>query len=215
MKHQVHNLIILDESGSMDSIKKTIIQGFNEIVQTVKGIELNFPEQEHFISLVTFNGFGQKVLHFTDPVKKLEQIDDTKYQPAASTPLYDAMGFSFTMLRKVLEFKPDHDVLVTILTDGEENASKEYSGRDIKKMIEELKLNRWTFTYIGTDHDVEKFAASISITNTLVFHKNEADMKAMFVKEQSSRRAYSDKIRNKMNTNEGFYNDDNNPDVKS
>ena len=213
--HQVHNLIILDESGSMDSIKKTIIQGFNEIVQTVKGIELSFPEQEHFISLVSFNGLGQKVLHFTDPVKKLEQIDDAKYQPAASTPLYDAMGFSFTMLRKVLEFKPDHDVLVTILTDGEENASKEYSGRDIKKMIEELKLNRWTFTYIGTDHDVEKFAASISITNTLVFHKNEADMKAMFVKEQSSRRAYSEKIRNKKNTNEDFYNVDNNKDVKA
>ena len=48
-KHQVHNLIILDESGSMESIKKTIIQGFNEIVQTVKGIEKEFPEQEHFI----------------------------------------------------------------------------------------------------------------------------------------------------------------------
>ncbi len=214
-KHQVHNLIILDESGSMDSIKKTIIQGFNEIVQTVKGIEQNFPEQEHFISLVTFNGLGQKVLHFTDPVKKLEQIDEAKYQPAASTPLYDAMGFSFAMLRKVLEFKPDHNVLVTILTDGEENASKEYSGKDIKKMIEELKLNRWTFTYIGTDHDVEKFAASISITNTLVFQKNEQDMKAMFVKEQSSRRAYSEKIRNKTNTNDDFYNDDNNPNTKA
>lgn len=214
-KHQVHNLIILDESGSMDSIKKTIIQGFNEIVQTVKGIEQNFPEQEHFISLVTFNGLGQKVLHFTDPVKKLEQIDDAKYQPAASTPLYDAMGFSFAMLRKVLEFKPDHNVLVTILTDGEENASKEYSGKDIKKMIEELKLNRWTFTYIGTDHDVEKFAASISITNTLVFHKNESDMKAMFVKEQSSRRAYSEKIRNKTNTSDDFYKDDNSPNINS
>jgi Mg-chelatase subunit ChlD len=214
-KHQVHNLIILDESGSMDSIKKTIIQGFNEIVQTVKGIEANFPEQEHFISLVTFNGLGQKVLHFTDPVKKLKQIDDAKYQPDASTPLYDAMGFSFKMLRKVLEFKPDHNVLVTILTDGEENASKEYSGRDIKKMIEELKLNRWTFTYIGTDHDVEKFAASISITNTMVFQKDEENMKAMFVKEQSSRHAYSEKIRNKTNTNDNFYNNDNNPNSKA
>ena len=214
-KHQVHNLIILDESGSMDSIKKSIIQGFNEIVQTVKGIEANFPEQEHFISLVTFNGLGQKVLHFTDPVKKLKQIDDAKYQPDASTPLYDAMGFSFKMLRKVLEFKSDHNVLVTILTDGEENASKEYSGRDIKKMIEELKLNRWTFTYIGTDHDVEKFAASISITNTMVFQKDEENMKAMFVKEQSSRHAYSEKIRNKTNTNDNFYKDDNKPNTKA
>ena len=204
-KHQVHNLIILDESGSMQSIKKTIIEGFNEIVQTVKGIEKEFPEQEHFISLVTFNGLGQKLLHFIDPVSRLEQIDDKRYRPDASTPLYDAMGFSFAKLRQVVDNLTDYNVLVTILTDGEENASTEYTGKAIKKLIEELKLNRWTFTYIGTDHDVEKFAASISITNTMVFNKNEADMKAMFVKEQSSRRNYSEKIREKKDTGDDFY----------
>lgn len=57
-RHQVHNLIILDESGSMECIKRTIIQGFNELVQTIKGIEKQFPEQEHFISFVSFNGLG-------------------------------------------------------------------------------------------------------------------------------------------------------------
>lgn len=207
-KHQVHNLIILDESGSMESIKKTIIQGFNEIVQTVKGIENQFPEQEHFISLVTFNGFGNKILHFIDPASKLEQIDEKRYNPDSMTPLYDAMGFSFTKLRKVLENQTDYNVLVTILTDGEENASKEYSGIAIKKLIEELKLNRWTFTYIGTDHDVEKFAASISITNTIHFQKNEADMKLMFAKENSSRANYSQKIREKKDTSDDFYKDE-------
>jgi len=208
-KHQVHNLIILDESGSMESIKKTIIQGFNEIVQTVKGIEKEFPEQEHFISLVTFNGFGNKILHFIDPASKLEQIDEKRYQPNASTPLYDAMGFSFAKLRQVVENLTDYNVLVTILTDGEENASKEYTGVAIKKLIEELKLKRWTFTYIGADHDVEKFAASISITNTIHFEKNEANMKAMFVKENSSRANYSQKIREKKDTSDDFYaNDD-------
>ena len=122
-KHQVHNLIILDESGSMEPIKTTIIQGFNEIVQTVKGIEKEFPEQEHFISLITFNSLGQKTLHFADPAGKLETIDDRRYQPAASTPLYDAIGFSCTKLRSVLGNRTDYNVLVTILTDGEENAS--------------------------------------------------------------------------------------------
>lgn len=207
-KHQVHNLIILDESGSMEPIKKTIIQGFNEIVQTVKGIENQFPEQEHFISLVTFNGFGNKILHFIDPASKLEQIDEKRYKPDSMTPLYDAMGFSFTKLRKVLENQTDYNVLVTILTDGEENASKEYTGIAIKKLIEELQLNRWTFTYIGTDHDVEKFVASISITNTIHFQKNEADMKLMFAKENSSRANYSQKIRDKKDTSNDFYNDE-------
>ena len=204
-KHQVHNLIILDESGSMRTIQRTIIEGFNEIVQTVKGIEQQFPEQEHFISLVTFNGLGQKVLHFNDPVSKLKSIDATGYRPKASTPLYDAIGFSFAKLQQVLENQTDYNVLVTILTDGEENASKEYTGVVIKNLIEELKLNRWTFTYIGADHDVEKFAASLSITNTMIFQKNEADMKNMFVKEQSSRYNYSQNIREKKDTGNDFY----------
>ena len=204
-KHEVHNLVILDESGSMDSIKKTIIQGFNEIVQTVKGIGKEFPEQEHFISLVTFNGLGQKLLHFIDPVNKLESIDEKRYQPDASTPLYDAMGFSLVKLRQHLEGKTGYNVLVTILTDGEENASKEYTGLAIKKLIEELKSNRWTFTYIGTDHDVEKFALSLSITNTMVFEKNEEDIKEMFVKENAARSNYSRKIRLNEETEDNFY----------
>jgi len=205
-KHQVHNLIILDESGSMESIKKTIIEGFNEIVQTVKGIEKEFPEQEHFISLVTFNGLGHKILHFIDPVSKLESIDDKRYRPDASTPLYDAMGFSFAKLRQVVENLSNYNVLVTILTDGEENASREFTGTSIKKLIEELKLNRWTFTYIGADHDVEKFAASIAINNTMSFQKNEADMKMMFAKEKSSRHSYSQNIRENKDTSTDFYN---------
>ncbi|MDP3912177.1 MAG: VWA domain-containing protein [Bacteroidota bacterium] len=190
IKHQVHNLIILDESGSMESIKKTIIHGFNEIVQTVKGIEKEFPEQEHFISLITFNGLGHKLLHFIDPASKLEQIDEKRYRPEASTPLFDAMGFGLVKLKQVLENTTNYNVLVTILTDGEENASREYTGESIKKLIEELKLNNWTFTYIGADHDVEKFAFSISITNTMTFKKNEADMNIMFAKERSARSNY-------------------------
>lgn len=99
-KHQVHNLIILDESGSMLSIKGTIIQGFNEIVQTVKGIEKQFSDQEHFISLVTFNGLEQKLLHFVDPVHNLNQINDALYDPNSSTPLFDAMGFGLNKLKQ-------------------------------------------------------------------------------------------------------------------
>lgn len=206
-KHQVHNLIILDESGSMDSIKTTIIQGFNELVQTIQGIEKQFPEQEHFISFVSFNGLGQKLLHFIDPASKLRQIDDKSYKPEASTPLFDAMGFSINKLKQSLQGQTDYNVLVTVLTDGEENASKEFSGNDIKKLVEELKGSRWTFTYIGTDHDVEKIASSLSINNTLVFEKNEADIRKMFKKEHSARAVYSQKIRNNEDTSSNYFDD--------
>ncbi|GGG51752.1 hypothetical protein GCM10010976_23630 [Bizionia arctica] len=193
----------------MHSIKQTAIQGFNEIVQTAKGIEKEHPEQEHFISLVTFNGIRQKLVHFVDPVNKLEQIDDSNYHPNASTPLFDAIGFGINKLRQKVERGTDYNVLVTILTDGEENSSKEYSGRDIKSMIEALKLNRWTFTYIGTDHDVEKMASSISINNTMNFNKNEADMRMMFEKEKMARLRYSEKIKMKEKVGFDFYENEN------
>lgn len=204
-RHEVHNLIILDESGSMEPIKKNIIKGFNEIVQTIKGIEKQFPEQEHFISLVSFNGLGNKMLHFIDPVSKLEQIDARRYNPDASTPLYDAMGFSMNKLRKVLEGRRDYNVLVTILTDGEENSSREFSGATIKKLIEELKESRWTFTYIGTDHAVEEFAVSISINNSMTFQKDDEGIQQMFASERQARMAYSSKIRDNEDTEGDFY----------
>lgn len=71
-----------------------------------------------------------------------------------------------------------------------------------------MKQKGWAFTYIGANHDVEKFAMSISITNTMTFSANEADMSAMFAKEKNARVRYSQKIRNKENTDKDFYKDD-------
>ncbi len=204
-KHKVYNLIILDESGSMQSIKRATISGFNEVVQTVKGVEEQFPEQEHIISLVTFNGLGIKTLLFNEKVSNLEEIDEKRYQPASMTPLYDAMGFSMTKLKTEVEQFKNYNVLVTILTDGEENASKEYNGKTIKKLIEELKLNNWTFTYIGANHDVEKFAQTISITNTMKFQATNAGMKQMFAKEKKARFLYSSKLSKGEEVSDDFY----------
>ncbi len=203
--HNVFNLIILDESGSMNSIKSTIISGFNEVVQTVKGVAKEYPEQAHFITLVTFNSLKTNTLLENESVEKLDEIDKTKYNPTAGTPLFDAMGNSISQLRKITQTHSDYNVLVTILTDGEENSSKEYNGKTIKTMVEELKSENWTFTYIGANHDVEAFAAAISIDNTLKFEANEQDIKKMFRREKSSRMKYSAKIRNNEDTGSNFY----------
>ena len=93
-KHEVHNLIILDESGSMNSIKNHVISGLNEIVQTIKGIEKKFPEQEHYITFLTFNGFGIKQLHFADRARELKKINSQTYNPEADTPLYDCLLYT-------------------------------------------------------------------------------------------------------------------------
>lgn len=204
-KHQVHNLIILDESGSMDSIKSLIISGFNELVQSLKGIEGQFPEQEHLISMVSFNDLNNNILHFIDPINKLDAINDKSYNPASMTPLYDAMGFSISKLRQYLEGKDNYSVLVTVLTDGEENASKEYTGAAIKNFVDELKQQNWTFTYIGADHDVEGMASKMNIHNTMSFDKNDEDIKRMFERESSSRIKFSLRIRKGELDNNDYY----------
>jgi uncharacterized protein YegL len=206
-KHQVHNLIILDESGSMQSIKESIISGFNELVQTIRGIEKQTPGQEHFVSFVSFNSLGKRLLHFVDPVSQLKEINARTYQPQAQTPLYDAIGFSINKLSGYLEGKKDYNVLVTILTDGEENDSREFSRTAIQKRIQELEQNNWTFTYIGTEHDIDRAASSLSIKNVSKFDKNPDEMKKMFEKEKLSRLNYTQKILRKEDTRLRFYED--------
>lgn len=185
MKQRVFNLIILDESGSMSSIEKQAIAGVNETVQTIRSAQKKHEEQEHYISFVSFNSDGIKTIYDKMEAVKVNEITDKDYCPACCTPLYDAMGVSLTKLRKSVA--DDDVVLVTIITDGYENASREYNGQSIKALVESMKAKGWVFTYIGANQDVEKVAATISIKNTLSFSADVEGTKAMFAKESSSR----------------------------
>lgn len=206
-KHKVYNLIILDESGSMQSIKKTIMNGFNKVVQTIKSVALEYPEQEHTVTFVSFNSSGIKKIHENSKIKLLNQIDERSYQPNGGTPLFDAMGASFFNLNWIIEKEnpKNYNVLVTILTDGEENASKEHTAQSIKEIIETYKSKNWTFTYIGANHDVDMFAARISIENVMKFETSEEDMQRMFMRDRDARMNYSKKIRNFENVSRDFF----------
>ena len=101
------------------------------------------------------------------------------------TALYDAMGISLNALRK--KVAEDDKVLVTVVTDGYENASKEYSGKAIKALVDELKAKGWVFAYIGANQDVEAVAATISITNVMNFETTSAGTHMMTDRVNRSR----------------------------
>lgn len=185
MKQRVFNLIILDESGSMSGIERQAIAGVNETLQTIRSAQKKHEEQEHIVTFVSFNSDGIKTIYDKMEADKVKEITDKDYRPACCTPLYDAMGVSLTRLRKSVA--EDDVVLVTIITDGYENASREYNGHAIKSLVESLKAKGWVFTYIGANQDVEKVAATISINNTLSFSADVEGTMAMFAKESSSR----------------------------
>lgn len=193
-KIKVYNLIILDESGSMDYIKQPTIRGFNELAQTIKGAEKENLNQEHYISLVTFNALSIRTKLDKAKAIELNELNEDTFHPNAGTPLYDAIGQSIVNLRNSIRTQENLQVLVTILTDGEENSSREYTWKQIRQMIEDQKRKGWTFTYIGANHDVEKAATQLSIVNHMKFESREEDVHAMFEKEKKARKIYYQKI---------------------
>jgi len=91
---KVYNLIILDESGSMESIKGATIDGFNELTQSIKHSEKQDRTIEQFIQFHSFNGAGLKELFKLAPAHYIKSLTSKEYQPENMTPLYDAIGFS-------------------------------------------------------------------------------------------------------------------------
>ena len=187
-KTKVYNLIILDKSGSMESIRKAAIDGYNETLGSIKSAQLKYLDsQEHYISLAVFCGCGVEMVYDCTPIKDAEKLTKERYDPCCMTPLYDAIGKCVKALAKISDAEEDSAVLVTIITDGMENASQEWTGPAIKRLIDERKEEGWMFSYVGADHDVESVAASISITNTVVWNKTTEGTEAMFNNENSAR----------------------------
>ncbi len=194
---KVYNLVILDESGSMNAIKPAIIGGFNELVQTIQAGQRNFPEQRHFVTLVTFNGTGVRTLLDRQPVDTLPELSASNYRPDSLTPLYDAMGFSLKALEEATSGETDAWHLVTVLTDGAENASKEYTGQHVSRLVGTLGEGNWTFTYIGANHDVMAEASKMNITNVLDFEATDRGSHAMWTTEQMQRMQFYRKMSDK------------------
>ena len=191
MKTRIFNLVIIDESGSMHCIEKEAIDNVNETIQTIRKAQQMHPDQEHYVSVVTFND-DFKTVYDCMEADKVKEFGPDNYNPNCSTALYDAMGFSLTALRR--KVAPDDKVLVTVVTDGYENSSREYNGSGIKSLVDELKGKGWVFAYIGANHDVTAVASTISITNVMSFASSGYGTQIMTDKVNRSRERLYSKI---------------------
>ena len=187
---RVHNLIIVDESGSMECIRKQAFTGMNETLQTVRMMQKKYPNQQQYVTLMTFDSDHTKLHYDNTPADKTTDLEWKAYNPCAATPLYDAIGKGVSKVNAQIE-DGDH-VLVTIITDGYENSSEEWTLKMVRTLIEKLKKQSWTFTLIGTDNlDVKEMAQSFAIDEHLEFQQDEAGTKAMFARERRSRERYN------------------------
>lgn len=180
-KTQVFNVIILDRSGSMECIRQAAVEGFNETLAGIKKAQEKFAEtQDHFVSLVIFCSCSTDKVFDIVPVAEARPLTLHDYEPCCTTPLYNAMGFTLTTIRKYVKDIEDSVVVVTIITDGMENASHEYNGKAIKELVERLRGERWTFTYMGANQDSVEVATKLSIRNARNFaYSNEGTRASM------------------------------------
>ena len=183
---RVFNLLVVDESGSMAIIQKQALMGINETLETIGKMQKTHKDMEQHVTLINFDSSHTRLIFDNVLATDIHTLGKNDYRPGGGTPLYDAIGMGIAKINA--QTTDDDSVLVTIITDGEENCSEEYNLKMIKNLIEKLKKQNWTFTFIGTDNlDVEGMAADMGIDNHLQFSEDEEGTKEMFMREKRSR----------------------------
>jgi Mg-chelatase subunit ChlD len=184
----IYNVIILDESGSMSSIYRETLSSMNEVLGGIRKEQEAYPEQKNFVSIVTFEGEGIrgiKTRRDRVPIESIKNFTEEDYRPGGCTPLYDAMGKTLNELEGLVH--ADDRVMVTVITDGYENSSEEYSGKTIKSLVDRLRRKGWTLSYIGANQDAVEVARELHISNALNFGATEEGVAIMSVKLKKAR----------------------------
>lgn len=145
-------VFILDRSGSMSGLESDTIGGFNSMLEKQKK-----QEGEAYISTVLFD-HEMKVLHDRVAIRNVKPLTEEDYYVGGCTALLDAVGKSVKHIANVHKYAREEDrpakTMVIIITDGFENASREYSYREVKKLItHEQEKYGWEFIFMGANID--------------------------------------------------------------
>ena len=199
-KTTVFNLIILDESGSMQPNLKSTIDGCNENLNIIRGLqEENKDTQRYLTSIYAFQSGNSsrpaRYIRKNEPIDRVSDITTNEYQPWGGTPLLDAIGSTISDLMNAAQTHEDAIASITIITDGEENSSVHYSYADIARLIAQVKEMGWNINLIGANIDVDALAKSVNIDNTMKFQSTAQGTKvAMDALNASARQWHHSRI---------------------
>lgn len=161
MKSKTYYQLIVDASGSMSNVREQTLNALNDQIRTIQGLQSELPEQEILVSLCFFNTETSAVFTHLRP-GQAPQLEWSQYMTNGSTALLDALGACIHQTEKIIS--PIDDVVMVVLTDGEENASQFYTFRQVADMVSRLKkTERWTFSFLGADFDSWSVARRLNI----------------------------------------------------
>ena len=161
-KNLTEMVFILDRSGSMQGLEKDTIGGFNGMIEKQKNVE-----GEALISTVLFD-HESVVLHDRINIREIRPMTGGDYTVRGCTALLDAIGGAIHHIGNVHKYARKEDVpektLFVIITDGMENASKNYTSEQVKQMIERQKAKYgWEFLFLGANIDAVETAKQFGI----------------------------------------------------
>lgn len=174
---KIYNIVILDRSASMYPLRDAAVQGYNGILEVVRNAqEQNALVQQNYITLSFFNDSVTNVFD-CDTIRNIPDLLLDDYRPIGNTALLDAIGISLDSLKIKLDSLENATAVVTIISDGLENASKRYSIFAVIDRIDALKEHGVMFVFMGTNQNVAQTAASLHIDNYRVFEYTAEGMK--------------------------------------
>ena len=185
-------VVILDRSGSMSAIRSDTIGGFNTFIESQKNENI---EGNATVTLVQFDD-KYELLYSHKPIKEVPLLDVRTFVPRGSTALLDAIGRTLLEVDSGIRLQDESErpnkVMVIILTDGQENASKEFTKTHIVELINEQENKGWKIIYLSADINAFTDAASYGIAqnNTFTFDATGSGTKRAFTTMSNSTSQY-------------------------
>jgi len=182
--------VLLDGSGSMEFVRDSTINGYNEYVNSLKQ-----DGGKYKLSLTSFDSDMQGKLrlnkiHDNVHVDDVPELTRETYAPNGGTPLYDA----FCTVLKETTSRKDEKHLFVVLTDGDENMSKKYTAKDMRELKKQYEdEGNWTFVYLGANQDSFATAKNFgyTVSNTSNFNATDRGATVMFANLSTATRSYS------------------------
>ena len=173
-------ICILDKSGSMGVLQEETIQGLNRFIR-----EQQQEQGKCNFTLVQFNQYVRVTIKQA-PIEEVKELNTQSYQPDGYTALLDAVGTTLKTAIEAQFFSPatalPSQVLVFIITDGMENASKLYSRKQVYDMIQNLQTAKgWEFRFFGANIDAFGEAENIGICkdNAMQWERSKAGVEIL------------------------------------
>lgn len=162
---------LLDRTGSMSQIKQDTIGAFNEYVSTLKDTDGGDNGEVDF-TFVTFDSVSIDKICVGVPIKDAPELNDKNYVPRGWTPLIDA---AYKTIKATEAAAKDRKVVICIQTDGEENASTEYTWAQLNGLIKEKMAAGWQFNFMGASIDAYKQATAMGLSAAQTMSYNAQD----------------------------------------